>query len=59
MIETLSRGSMHPGDGTVFNCMAGVRAEPLPFGAPDAVALEAYLMERAAGLSIETPAVRP
>lgn len=41
------------------NCMAGVRAEPLPFGAPDAVALEAYLMERAAGLSIETPAVRP
>lgn len=41
------------------NCMAGVRAEPLPFGDPDAVALEAYLMERAAGLAIETPAVRP
>jgi sulfur-oxidizing protein SoxA len=41
------------------NCMAGVRAEPLPFDAPDFVDLEAFLMERAAGLAIETPAVRP
>lgn len=41
------------------NCMAGVRAEPPPYGSPDLVALEAYLMERAAGLAVETPAVRP
>jgi sulfur-oxidizing protein SoxA len=41
------------------NCLAGVRAEPLPFDAPDYVDLEAFLMERAAGLAIETPAVRP
>ena len=41
------------------NCLTGVRAEPYPFGAPELVELEAYLMERAAGLAIETPAVRP
>ena len=41
------------------NCMAGVRAAPYAYGAPEAVALEAYLMERARGMPIETPAVRP
>lgn len=41
------------------NCMSGVRAEPYPYGAPEFVDLEAYLMERAAGLPLETPAVRP
>jgi sulfur-oxidizing protein SoxA len=41
------------------NCMTGVRAEPFPFQGPEFVELEAYLMERAAGLAIETPAVRP
>jgi L-cysteine S-thiosulfotransferase len=41
------------------NCMIGVRAEPYGYGAPEAVALELYLMERASGLPIETPAVRP
>jgi len=41
------------------NCMTGVRAEPYEYGAPDAVALELYLMERARGMTIETPAVRP
>jgi sulfur-oxidizing protein SoxA len=41
------------------NCMAGVRAEPYEYGAPEAVALELYLMERARGMPIETPAVRP
>ena len=41
------------------NCMTGVRAEPYEYGAPDAVALELYLMERARGMPIETPAVRP
>lgn len=40
-------------------CMAGVRAEPFAFGAPELVELELYLMARAAGLPIETPAVRP
>jgi sulfur-oxidizing protein SoxA len=41
------------------NCFAGVRAEPFPYGAPEWVALEIYLMQRAAGLAVETPAVRP
>ena len=41
------------------NCMVGVRAEPYEYGAPEAVALELYLMERARGMPIETPAVRP
>jgi sulfur-oxidizing protein SoxA len=41
------------------NCMAGVRAEPYPFGADEHVQLELFLMSRARGLAIETPAVRP
>ncbi len=41
------------------NCMTGVRAERYDYGAPEAVALELYLMERARGMLIETPAVRP
>lgn len=41
------------------NCMTGVRAEPLAPGAPEAVELELYLYERARGMLIETPAVRP
>jgi sulfur-oxidizing protein SoxA len=41
------------------NCMAGMRAEPYPFGAPENVALELYLMWRARGLKMEAPAVRP
>jgi L-cysteine S-thiosulfotransferase len=41
------------------NCMVGVRAEPYEYGAPEAVALELYLMERARGMPMETPAVRP
>lgn len=41
------------------NCMIGVRAEPYAFGAPEFVDLELYLMERARGLLVETPAVRP
>jgi sulfur-oxidizing protein SoxA len=40
-------------------CMIGVRAEPFEYGAPEAVALELYLMGRAAGMPLETPAVRP
>jgi len=41
------------------NCMIGVRAEPYEYGAPEAVALELYLMKRAQGMPLETPAVRP
>jgi len=41
------------------NCLAGVRAAPYPFGAPELVELELYLMWRARGMKIETPAVRP
>jgi sulfur-oxidizing protein SoxA len=41
------------------SCIAGVRSEPYPPGAPEYVALEAYLAERARGLMVETPAVRP
>ena len=40
-------------------CMTGVRAEPFDYGAPQAVALELYLMERARGMPMDTPAVRP
>ena len=41
------------------NCMIGMRAEPYEFGAPENVNLEVFLMWRARGLKIETPAVRP
>ncbi len=41
------------------SCMAGVRAEPFGFDAPELVELELYLMQRAAGLPMEAPAVRP
>jgi len=41
------------------NCMTGVRAEPFDYGAPEAVAIELYLMERARGMSMAPPAVRP
>jgi sulfur-oxidizing protein SoxA len=41
------------------NCMSAMRAEPYDFGAPELLELEFYLMWRARGLAIETPAVRP
>jgi sulfur-oxidizing protein SoxA len=41
------------------NCMIGVRAEPFAFGSAEFIDLELYLMERARGLPIEAPAVRP
>lgn len=41
------------------NCLFGVRAEPFPYGAPEYVELELYLMARAKGMEIDTPAVRP
>ena len=41
------------------NCMIGMRTEPYEYGAPEYVSLELYLMWRARGLLVETPAVRP
>jgi L-cysteine S-thiosulfotransferase len=41
------------------NCMVGMRAEPYAFGSDEFIALEAFLMSRAQGLRLETPAVRP
>jgi sulfur-oxidizing protein SoxA len=41
------------------NCMIGMRAEPYAYGAPEYLALEAYLMWRARGMPMESPAVRP
>ena len=41
------------------NCLSGIRAEPYPFGAPELVELERYLMWRARGMKVESPAVRP
>ena len=40
-------------------CMTGVRAEPFKYGATEFIAIEAYLMERARGMVLETPAIRP
>jgi sulfur-oxidizing protein SoxA len=40
-------------------CLVGVRAEPFEYGAPEYVDIELFLMSRAAGLKVETPAVRP
>lgn len=40
-------------------CMTGVRSEPYKYGAPELVNLELFLMWRARGMVLETPAVRP
>jgi L-cysteine S-thiosulfotransferase len=40
-------------------CMTGVRAQPAAFDADELTALEAFLMQRAAGMRLEAPAVRP
>jgi len=40
-------------------CLVGMRAESYPLGASEYVNLELYLMWRARGMKIETPAVRP
>jgi sulfur-oxidizing protein SoxA len=39
--------------------MTGVRAEPFAFDSQEIVDLELYLMWRARGMLVETPAVRP
>jgi sulfur-oxidizing protein SoxA len=40
-------------------CMTGIRAQPFDYGSPELVELELYLMTRARGMPLETPAVRP
>jgi sulfur-oxidizing protein SoxA len=41
------------------SCTFGVRAEQFAYGAPEQIDLELYLMWRARGMPLETPAVRP
>ncbi|WP_315838911.1 sulfur oxidation c-type cytochrome SoxA [Bradyrhizobium prioriisuperbiae] len=41
------------------SCITGVRAQAYDYGAPELVELELYLMSRARGMPMETPAVRP
>jgi sulfur-oxidizing protein SoxA len=41
------------------NCVVGMRAEPWSPDGPEHLALEAYLMERARGMAMDSPAVRP
>ncbi len=55
-LEWQSLGSLQR---RIRNCLTGIRAEPFPYGAPDAVALELHLAERARGLRMESPAIRP
>ena len=40
-------------------CITGIRAQAYDYGAPELVELELYLMSRARGMKMETPAVRP
>lgn len=41
------------------NCLSGVRAQPWPLGATELVELELFLRNRASGLLLEAPGVRP
>jgi L-cysteine S-thiosulfotransferase len=41
------------------NCLTGLRAETTTYGATELVELELFLMWRARGMLLETPAVRP
>ena len=41
------------------NCMSGVRAEPYAYGSEEFTMIELYLKQRAAGMAVESPAVRP
>lgn len=41
------------------NCISGMRAEVPDYGAPEYVDLELFLMQRARGMPMESPAVRP
>jgi L-cysteine S-thiosulfotransferase len=41
------------------NCISGMRAEVPDYGSPEYVNLELFLMQRARGMPMESPAVRP
>jgi sulfur-oxidizing protein SoxA len=41
------------------NCMTGVRAEPYAYGAQELIDIELYLADRAKGMPLEAPGVRP
>jgi L-cysteine S-thiosulfotransferase len=43
----------------IRGCMSGVRAEPFAYGSEELAALALYMKQRAAGMPVETPAVRP
>jgi sulfur-oxidizing protein SoxA len=55
-LEWQGMGSLHR---RFRNCLTGIRAENYALGAPELVELELFLMWRARGMKIETPAVRP
>jgi sulfur-oxidizing protein SoxA len=55
-LEWQSLGSL---ERRLRNCLIGMRAEPYAFGAPEMVDLQLFLMWRARGMTLESPAVRP
>ncbi|MCC6890366.1 MAG: sulfur oxidation c-type cytochrome SoxA [Hyphomicrobiales bacterium] len=55
-LEWQTLGSLHR---RLRNCLTGMRAQVPTSGAPELVDLEIYLMWRARGMLLETPAVRP
>ncbi len=54
-LEWQTLGSLHR---RLYDCDAGVRAEPKDLGSPVYTALEYYLAVRASGLTVEAPGVR-
>jgi len=55
-LEWQSLGSL---ERRLRGCLTGIRAEPYDFGAADLVNLELFLMWRARGMPMDSPAVRP
>jgi len=55
-LEWQTLGSLHR---RFRDCDAGVRAEPMPMGSEEYLALELYLAMRGSVLTVEAPAVRP
>ncbi len=55
-LEWQSMGSLQR---RLRNCMTGVRAEPFAFDSDEFTALELHLMQRAAGMTMDAPGVRP
>lgn len=41
------------------NCMSGVRAEQYPYGSKELIQIELFLMQRANGMKVESPGIRP